>query len=35
MRIGSYQQLIAIGILLVLAVVADNYRQKLLLTLKD
>jgi len=35
MRIGSYQQLIAIGILLVLAVVADNYRKKLLLTLKD
>lgn len=35
MRIGSYEQLIVIGILLVLAVIADNYRQKLLLTLKD
>ncbi|MBM3483578.1 MAG: ABC transporter permease [Alphaproteobacteria bacterium] len=35
MRIGSYQQMIVIGILLVLAVIADNYRQKMLLTLKD
>lgn len=35
MRIGSYQQMIVIGILLVLAVIADNYRQKLLLTLRD
>jgi ribose transport system permease protein len=35
MRIGSYQQMIAIGILLILAVVADNYRQRVLLTLRD
>ncbi|MSO75265.1 MAG: ABC transporter permease [Alphaproteobacteria bacterium] len=35
MRIGSYQQMIVIGILLVLAVIADNYRQKVLLTLRD
>jgi ribose/xylose/arabinose/galactoside ABC-type transport system permease subunit len=34
MRIGSYQQMIVIGILLVLAVIADNYRQRLLLTLR-
>jgi len=35
MRIGSYQQMIAIGILLILAVIADNYRQRVLLTLRD
>ncbi len=35
MRIGSYQQMIVVGILLVLAVIADNYRQKVLLTLRD
>lgn len=35
MRIGSYQQMVVIGILLILAVIADNYRQRLLLTLRD
>jgi len=28
-------QMVVIGILLILAIVADNYRQKLLLTLKS
>ena len=35
LRISSYMQLVVIGILLILAVIADNYRQKLLLMLRD
>lgn len=35
LRINSYLQMVVIGILLILAVIADNYRQRLLLTLRD
>ena len=35
LRISSYMQLVVIGVLLILAVIADNYRQKLLLMLRD
>jgi len=35
LRVNSYLQMVVIGILLILAIVADNYRQKLLLTLKS
>lgn len=35
LQLNSYLQLVAIGILLILAVVADNYRLKLLLTMSD
>ena len=35
LQLNSYLQMVAIGILLILAVVADNYRQKLLLTLNE
>ncbi len=35
LQLNSYLQMVAIGILLILAVVADNYRQKLLLTMND
>ena len=35
LRINSYMQMVVIGILLILAVIADNYRQKLLLMLRD
>ncbi len=35
LRVNSYLQMVVIGILLVLAVIADNYRQKLLLMLRD
>ena len=34
LRINSYLQMVVVGILLILAVIADNYRQKLLLALK-
>lgn len=35
LQLNSYLQLVVIGILLILAVVADNYRLKLLLTMAD
>lgn len=35
MKIGSYQQMMMIGTLLIVAVVADNWRRRLLLTLND
>ncbi len=35
LRINSYLQLVVIGILLILAVIGDNYRQKVMLTLRD
>lgn len=35
LRMSSYLQMVVVGILLILAVVADNYRQKLLLMLRD
>ena len=35
MKIDSYTQLIVIGILLVLAIIADNYRQKLIRTMNE
>lgn len=35
LQLNSYLQLVVIGILLILAVVADNYRLKLLLTMND
>ena len=35
LQLNSYLQMVAIGILLILAVIADNYRQKLLLTLNE
>ena len=34
LRINSYLQMVVVGILLILAIIADNYRQKLLLALK-
>jgi len=35
LQLNSYLQMVAIGILLILAVVADNYRLKLLLTMNE
>ena len=35
LRINSYLQMVVIGVLLILAVIGDNYRQKVMLTLKD
>jgi ribose transport system permease protein len=35
LRVNSYLQMLLIGVLLIVAVIADNYRQKLVLTLKD
>ena len=35
LRINSYLQMVVIGILLILAVIGDNYRQKVMLTLRD
>ncbi len=35
LRINSYLQLVVIGVLLILAVIGDNYRQKVMLTLRD
>ena len=35
MKIDSYTQLIVIGVLLVLAIVADNYRQKLIRSMNE
>ena len=35
LRINSYLQLVVIGVLLILAVIGDNYRQKGMLTLRD
>ena len=35
LQLNSYLQMVVIGILLILAVVADNYRLKLLLTMND
>lgn len=35
LQLNSYLQMVAIGMLLILAVIADNYRQKLLLTMSD
>lgn len=35
LQLNSYLQLVVIGLLLILAVVADNYRLKLLMTLSD
>ena len=35
LRINSYLQMVVIGILLILAVIGDNYRQRVMLTLRD
>jgi ribose transport system permease protein len=35
LQLNSYLQMVVIGILLILAVVADNYRLKLLLTMNE
>ena len=35
LRINSYLQMVVIGLLLILAVIGDNYRQKVMLTLRD
>lgn len=35
LRINSYLQMVVIGILLVVAIIADNYRQKLILTMHE
>jgi len=35
LRISAYPQMVVIGLLLVLAVVGDNYREKVLLTLRN
>ncbi len=35
LQLNSYLQMVAIGVLLILAVIADNYRLKLLLTLNE
>ena len=35
LRINSYLQMVVIGLLLILAVIGDNYRQRVMLTLRD
>jgi len=35
LRINSYLQMVVIGVLLILAVIGDNYRQRVMLTLRD